>query len=168
MTAPNAFQISLLVSAFLVMVVFAWLLVFSIVIMPGIANLKDAQYLETFKAIDGIIQNNQPIFVVIWIGTIPAIITSLALGVRGCNNAVQLSFLVLATVCVFIGQASTILINIPRNNRLKALEIEKLDDFTASSERDHFEGVWCRSNTFRVWIFGFAAVTLMVLLLLVE
>lgn len=168
MSTPNAFQISLLVSAFFVTVVFGWLLIFAIVIMPGIAKLKDAAYLEAFKVIDGIIQDNQPIFVLIWIATVPAIITSLALGVRGCETKVQLSFLVLATVSLLIGQASTVLVNIPRNNRLQALDFEKLDDFSASSEREHFEGVWCRSNTFRTWLFGFAAVTLLVLLLIVE
>ena len=168
MSSPNAFQISLLVSSFFVTVVFGFLLVFSIVIMPGIGNLKDAEFLHAFQVIDRVIQDNQPIFVVVWIATVPAILTSLGLGVRGCENAVQLSFLILATLAELISQITTVTVNIPRNNRLQALDFDKLDDFTAKGERDHFESVWCKSNTFRTWLFGFAAIVLMVLLLVVQ
>ena len=168
MSTPNAFQISLLVSAFFNTVVFGFLLVFSIVIMPGIAKLKDAEYLHAFQVIDRVIQDNQPIFVIVWIATVPAIITSLALGVRGCENAVQLTFLVLATLAVMVSQITTVTVNIPRNNRLQALDFDKLDDFAAKGERDHFENVWCKTNTFRTWLFGFAAVVLLVLMLIVN
>lgn len=168
MSTPTAFQISLLISSFFNTVVFAFLLVFSIVVMPGIAKLKDAEYLHAFQVIDRVIQDNQPIFVVVWIATVPSIITSLGLGVRGCENATQLTFLVLATLAVLVAQVTTVLVNIPRNNRLQALDFDKLEDFTAKGERDHFESVWCRTNTFRTWLFGFAGVVLMVLLLIVE
>jgi uncharacterized membrane protein len=168
MSNPSAFQISLLVSAFFVTVVFGFVLIFSIVIMPGISALKDIEYLHAFQVIDRVIQDNQPVFVVFWIATVPAILTSLGLGIRGCENPFQMSVLVLATLAILIAQSVTVTINIPRNNRLQALDFHNLDSFTAKGERDHFESVWRRSNTFRTWLFAFSSVVLMVLLLIVE
>ena len=71
-----SFEVVLYLSTLLVTIVFAWLLVFAIVIMPGIAKLDDdGGYLRTFQVIDGVIQKNQPIFVTIWIGSIIALVT---------------------------------------------------------------------------------------------
>ena len=106
MTVASPFQISLFLSSFFVSVVFGFVLIFSIVIMPGIGKLKDAQFLQAFQVIDKVIQDSQPIFVFFWIATVPSVITSLVLGVWGCDNGVQLSFLALSTVAVLVGQAS--------------------------------------------------------------
>lgn len=165
----SAFQISLLVSSFLVTVVFGFVLLFSIVIMPGISTLKDDEYLHAFQVIDKVIQDTQPVFTLFWIATIPAVITSLVLGIRGgCDTSVQLGCLIAATAAVLVGQGVTVVVNIPRNNRLQALDFDSLDDFSAKRERDHFESAWCRANTFRTWLFFFASIVLMVLPLVLE
>jgi hypothetical protein len=66
-----------------VTVVFGFVLIFAIVIMPAIAALDDIEYIHAFQVIDKVIQDNQPIFAVYWVVTVPAFLTSLRLGIRG-------------------------------------------------------------------------------------
>mgnify|MGYP000408645177 CR=1 FL=1 len=46
----------------------AVVVVFAIVVMPGIATLDDLAFLRAFKAIDRVIQDNQPVFMIVWGG----------------------------------------------------------------------------------------------------
>ena len=43
---------------------------FAAVVMPGIAKLSDREFLLAFKQMDGIIQNNQPAFMFVWVGSV--------------------------------------------------------------------------------------------------
>jgi uncharacterized membrane protein len=58
------FQALLLLAAFLCSLVAGLLFTFAIVVMPGIAKLNDRDFVRTFQAIDGVIQNNQPAFLI--------------------------------------------------------------------------------------------------------
>ena len=40
------------------------------IVIPGIAKLTDNLIHLTFKHMDGIIQNNQPLFILVWAGSI--------------------------------------------------------------------------------------------------
>lgn len=55
-------QIALTLATLLCSLVAGFVLAFAIVVMPGIRNLDDHDFLQAFKAIDRVIQNNQPIF----------------------------------------------------------------------------------------------------------
>ncbi len=46
---------------------------FSIVVMPGIKTLSDRDYLQSFAAMDRVIQDNQPVFMLVWIGSVLAL-----------------------------------------------------------------------------------------------
>ena len=50
--------------------------------MPGIKNLSDKHFLHAFKVIDRIIQNNNPFFMIAWIGSILAIIITFIIGIN--------------------------------------------------------------------------------------
>ena len=44
--------------------------------MPGLSNLNDKNFLRAFQVTDAVIQNKQPLFMFIWIGSIvPILIT---------------------------------------------------------------------------------------------
>ena len=65
---------ALMLSIMLCSLVAGLLFGFAIVVMPGIAKLTDKEYLLAFKHMDGIIQNNQPLFILVWAGSILSII----------------------------------------------------------------------------------------------
>ena len=155
MSIQAAYQVSLLSSTFLCTTVFGFLLVFSIVIMPGISLLSDANMLQAFKSIDGIIQRNQPVFVATWIGAVLVLIltTGLAYAPKADVTSASKVRLLAATILFVIGQIITVTANIPRNNRLQELKIYQLDDSTLATERAYFEMPWRRWNTVRTVLF---------------
>ena len=137
---------------------------FAIVVMPGIAKLTDKEYLLAFKHMDGIIQNNQPLFVLVWAGSILSVIATLVLGIINLSGE-ELYLLTGATLLYLIGvQLPTFRFNIPLNNQLQNLDVEELEDDQAKSSRVEFETPWNRWNRIRT-VNAIIAVTLLLFVL---
>jgi uncharacterized membrane protein len=132
--------------------------------MPGIAKLTDKEYLLAFKHMDGVIQNNQPLFVLVWAGSILSVIATLALGIMNLRGE-ELYLLTGATLLYLIGvQLPTFRFNIPLNNELQNLDVEELEDDQAKSSRVEFETPWNRWNRIRT-VNAIIAVTLLLFVL---
>ena len=165
MNISSSFQLSLLASAFLVTTVFGMLLVFAIVIMPGLARLNDGDYLRGFQVIDGIIQDKQPVFYFVWIGSVVAIVVTAGLGAAGELAGERLYGMIIATLVYLVTQVTTFTINVPMNDRVKELDIANMDTSKKHVERSRFEASWCFWNWVRTVLMGFVSVYLMYLLL---
>ncbi len=117
-------------------------LTFATVVMPGIRRLDDLQFLRAFKHMDGIIQNNQPIFMFVWVGSALAILTSAIIGtiqLEGWNR----NLLVIAALLYLFGvQAPTVSVNVPLNNALQELDLESLSPDEIQDTRTGFESRW--------------------------
>ena len=90
-------HVALMLTIMLCSLVAGLLFGFAIVVMPGIAKLTDKDYLLTFKHMDGIIQNNQPLFILVWAGSILSIIITLILGIMNLSG-IQIYLLVFASI----------------------------------------------------------------------
>jgi uncharacterized membrane protein len=157
-------QITLLLSIVFCSLVAGLLFGFAIVVMPGIAKLTDKEYLLAFKHMDGVIQNNQPLFVLVWAGSILSVIATLALGIMNLRGE-ELYLLTGATLLYLIGvQLPTFRFNIPLNNELQNLDVEELEDDQAKSSRVKFETPWNRWNRIRT-VNAIIAVTLLLFVL---
>lgn len=142
-------HITLMLSILFCSLVAGLLFGFAIVVMPGIAKLTDKEYLLAFKHMDGIIQNNQPLFILVWAGSILSVIVTLVLGVMNLNG-MQMYLLSTASVLYLLGvQLPTFRFNIPLNNSLQSLDIEKLNETESTLFRSNFEASWNRWNRFR-------------------
>ena len=168
----------LLLSTFLCTSCFGMVLIFSIVIMPGLSHLDDGLYLQVFQAIDGIIQKGQPLFGLFWLGSIVLLLT-LAVGMiiltttkddyDDKRDITRLILVLVATGAYLIGQFTTFTINIPLNNRVQTLEdLESMDGPTQRLERDNFELRWNGANRIRTILFGISSLLLQFTLLLHE
>ena len=62
--------ISLFLSVLFCALTTGFILTYAIVVMPGLSKLDDKAFIKAFQATDRIIQNNQPIFILIWLGSI--------------------------------------------------------------------------------------------------
>jgi uncharacterized membrane protein len=132
--------------------------------MPGIAKLTDKEYLLAFKHMDGVIQNNQPLFVLVWAGSILSVIATLVLGIMNLRGE-ELYLLTGGTLLYLIGvQLPTFRFNIPLNNELQNLDVEELEDDQAKSSRVEFETPWNRWNRIRT-VNAIIAVTLLLFVL---
>merc|ERR1712226_1685901 len=131
-------QISLLIAALLCSLVFGWVLLFHIVVMPGIAKLDDGGFLRAFQVMDGVIQQGQPVL------------------------------LTVAAVIDVATQISTMTQNVPLNNRVKELDLSNMEYDQKRLEREQFEEPWNRWNLARTIGLAFVSAYLLVLLLLLE
>ena len=91
----NILEISLISSALLCSLVAGITLVFAIVVMPGISKFEDKEFLKAFQLIDGVIQNNQPLFLLVWLGSIISVLLTIL------SSIIMLGFLdSLIIICV--------------------------------------------------------------------
>ena len=138
---------------------------FAVVVMPGIAKLTDKEYLLAFKHMDGIIQNNQPLFILVWAGSILSIIITLILGIMNLSGT-QIYLMVFASILYLFGvQLPTFRFNIPLNNSIQHLDIESLEESEATSSRVDFEIPWNRWNRIRT-VNAILAVSMLLFLLI--
>lgn len=124
---------------------------FAAVVMPGIAKLSDGAFLLAFKTIDGVIQNSQFTFMLVWVGSIFTVIATLVLGTLNLNGG--LFYLLLAASALYLlgVQLPTVCFNVPLNNTLQDLDLSELSESELVSVRATFEAPWNRWNIFRTF-----------------
>ena len=145
-------DISLIFSILFCSLVGGFIFTYAIVVMPGLSNLNDKDFLRAFQVTDAIIQNKQPLFLFIWISSIVAILTTVLVSLL--NVGLKESWLiVLIGVAYLLGvQGITIAIHIPLNNHIQKLKIQEQNDKTLADERLKFETKWNFFNTIRTGI----------------
>ena len=152
------------VAAFLCSLVAGFLFAFAVVVMPGFKTLGDAEFLRAFRAIDGVIQTNQPLFLIVWLGSAIAVIAAASLAFGEADSATAWWLALTAAAYLAGVQAPTALINIPLNNQVQTLDLEAMDAEACHAARQAFEPTWTRWNTRRTVVA--CAVTASLLLLL--
>lgn len=157
------FETTLILAAFLCSLVAGFLFAFAIVIMPGINNLNDREFIRVFQVIDGIIQNNQPIFMLVWVGSVLALMASVALGIGQQDIAGRMLIILSALIYLFGVQLPTMVINVPLNNKLQSLDVEAMNETSRKVARDNFESRWNRWNKIRTALSSLASVLLIIL-----
>ena len=63
-------DISLIFSIILCSLVSGFIFTYAIVVMPGLSNLNDKEFIRSYQVTDAVIQNNQPLFILTWKGSI--------------------------------------------------------------------------------------------------
>lgn len=164
MITETIFSNMLVLAAFLCTLATGFVLLFAIVVMPGIGTLNDRDFLQAFQVIDRVIQNNQPLFILIWVGSAVALLIATVLGFRQLEGISRILLLVAAIVYVFGMQLPTIAINIPLNNQVQELNFDTLEDAPAVAEREHFEPRWNRWNMIRTAFASIASVLLLIVI----
>ena len=158
------FVFALVLAILLCTLVSGLLFGFAVVVMPGVAKLSDRDFLLAFKHMDGIIQNNQPLFMLVWVGSILSVLVSAILGTMDLSGQ-EAVLLWIGCGWYLLGvQLPTIVFNIPLNNTIQALEIDKLNESELTNSRVNFEAKWNRWNNIRT-INGIIAVSTFLYLL---
>ena len=143
------FVFTLVLAILLCALVSGLLFGFAVVVMPGVAKLSDKDFLLSFKHMDGIIQNNQPLFMLVWVGSILSVLASMILGTMDLSGQ-EAVLLWLGCGWYLLGvQLPTIVCNIPLNNTIQGLEIDKLNQSELTNSRINFEAKWNRWNKIR-------------------
>ena len=141
---------------------------FAVVVMPGITKFSDREFLQAFKLMDGIIQNRQPIFMAVWVGSIVSVVLMLVLGTLQLRGVERYLMWFASGLYLLAVQGPTLRFNIPLNNAVQALEIELLNAQELADARAQFEAPWNRWNRFRTLTAIASVVALLVLQLLLR
>ena len=111
-------DVALILSILSCSLVAGFIFTFAIVVMPGISKLNDKDFIRAFQVTDAVIQNNQPLFMVTWVGSIVAMLLTIfvsfvSLGFSEAWLIVLICFIYLLGV-----QGITIIIHIPMNRHI--------------------------------------------------
>ena len=133
--------------------------------MPGFSKLNDKDFIRAFQVTDNIIQNNQPLFMLIWIGSILSVISTIVFSLFNINADYSI-FIIVTGFFYLIGvQGLTISIHIPLNNNIQKIDVDKEDELKLNEVRKEFEIKWNYYNRIRT-VVAFTVTTLLMLILL--
>ena len=159
------FETVLILATFLCSLVAGFLFAFAVVAMPGIKKLNDREFIRAFQAMDRIIQDNQPLFLFVWIGSAVALVSSAFLGIGEIDRVGQV-LLLSATASYLAGvQLPTLSVNIPLNNKLQTVNVDNVDELVHRTARGEFESRWNRWNVIRAVLSSLTSALLIILLL---
>lgn len=160
------FPISLILAALFCALVAGFLFAFAIVAMPGIGRLNDGDFIRAFQVMDGVIQNNQPLFILVWLGSALALLLTAVTGFGELDLAGKVILLTATTLYILGVQLPTVAINVPLNNQLQTLDVSQMGATARAAGRHHFEPRWNRWNNIRTAVS--IIVTLLLILLLIS
>jgi uncharacterized membrane protein len=155
----------LIAATFLCSLVAGFVFAFAVVVMPGIRNLKDGDFIRAFQVIDRIIQDNQPIFMLVWVGSTVTLVVSAGFGVAELTGGDRLLLIVATSLYLFLVQLPTVVVNIPLNNELQKIDVEMLSEHEHQVVRAAFETRWNRWNVIRTLFACLVSALLMISLL---
>ena len=133
--------------------------------MPGFSKLNDKDFIRAFQVTDNVIQNNQPLFMLIWIGSILSVISTITFSIFNINA--DYSILIMSTGFFYlIGvQGLTISIHVPLNNKIQKIDVDKEDELKLNEVRKEFEIKWNYYNRIRTVVAFNVTILLMLILL---
>jgi len=137
---------------------------YAIIVMPGLSKLSDKEFLKAFQVTDAVIQNKQPIFMLIWVGSIVSVLSLLLISIAYVGLSETWLIVLVALIYLLGVQGITILIHLPLNNQIQKLNLEKLKDENLKNERLNFETKWNFFNNIRTTIAFFVSLTLLIFL----
>lgn len=159
-------DISLIFSILSCSLVTGLIFTYAIVVLPGFSKLDDKEYIRAFQVTDEVIQDNQPLFMLTWIGSIISVLGAILASILSPELA-KTWFVVLIGAVYLIGvQGITITIHLPMNNHIKDLNLDELDDQTLSKERLKLETKWNYFNNIRTGVGFFVSLSLLLVLTL--
>ena len=145
-------NISLFFSTLLCSLVTGFILTYAIVVMPGLSKLDDKEFIKSFQVTDGIIQNNQPIFILIWVGSIISVVSTIIISIFTLGILEGWKIIFVSLVYLIGVQAITIIIHLPLNKRIQNIDINSTNLQSLNEERKNFETKWNYFNNIRTVI----------------
>ena len=145
-------NISLFFSTLLCSLVTGFILTYAIVVMPGLSKLDDKEFIKAFQVTDGIIQNNQPIFILIWVGSIISVLITIIISIFTLGILEGWKIIFVSLVYLIGVQAITIIIHLPLNRRIQNIDINSTNLQSLNEERKNFETKWNYFNNIRTVI----------------
>ena len=148
----NSLDVALVFAALTCSLVTGFIFTYAVVVMPGFSKLDDKEFLRAFQVTDGIIQNNQPLFMLTWVGSIISVISVIAISIFSLGLSEAWIIFIVGLIYLLGVQGITISIHLPLNNRIQSIDINNLNNQSLNEERTKFELRWNYFNKIRTFI----------------
>tara|TARA_B100001142_G_C14324057_1_gene651591 strand:+ start:1629 stop:2123 length:495 start_codon:yes stop_codon:yes gene_type:complete len=162
----NFLEVSLICSTLLCTLVTGFTLLYAVVIMPGLSKLDDKEFIRAFQLTDSVIQDNQPLFILIWLGSVISVVGAILSSIISVGLPEAWLIVFVGVVYLLAVQGITLSVHLPLNNRIKKINIEKTDHQMLSVERGKFETRWNFFNNIRTGISFSVSLTLLLIIAL--
>ena len=162
----NFLEVSLICSILSCTLVTGFTLLYAVVIMPGLSKLDDKEFIKAFQVTDGVIQHNQPLFILIWLGSVISVVGAILSSIISVGLPEAWLIVFVGVVYLLGVQGITLSVHLPLNNHIKKINIEKTDPQMLSVERGKFETRWNFFNTIRTGISFLVSLTLLLVIAL--
>ena len=162
----NFLEVSLICSILSCTLVTGFTLLYAVVIMPGLSKLDDKEFIKAFQVTDGVIQDNQPLFILTWLGSVISVVSAILTSIISVGLPEAWLIVFVGVVYLLGVQGITLSVHLPLNNHIKKINIEKTDHQTLSVEREKFETRWNFFNTIRTGISFLVSLTLLLVVAL--
>ena len=162
----NFLEVSLICSILSCTLVTGFTLLYAVVIMPGLSKLDDKEFIKAFQVTDGVIQDNQPLFILTWLGSVISVVGAILSSIISVGLPEGWLIVFVGVVYLLGVQGITLSVHLPLNNHIKKINIEKTDNKTLSVERQKFETRWNFFNTIRTGISFLVSLTLLLVIAL--
>ena len=142
-------DVFLILSILFCTLVTGFIYTYAVIVMPGFSKLDDKEFLRAFQVTDGIIQNNQPLFMLTWIGSIISVLGTVFCAILSLELR-EAWLIILCGVVYLLGvQGITMSIHLPLNNKVQKLVLDELSNQTLTEEWGNFEETWNFYNKIR-------------------
>ena len=163
----NSLDIALVFAVLTCSLVTGFIFTYAVVVMPGFSKLEDKEFLRAFQVTDGVIQNNQPLFMLTWVGSIISVLSVMAISILSLGVSEAWIIFVVGLIYLLGVQGITISIHLPLNNHIQKIDINDMNNQSLNEERTNFEMRWNYFNNIRTFI-AFAASLSFLLILMVR
>lgn len=148
----NFLEVSLICSILSCTLVTGFTLLYAVVIMPGLSKLDDKEFIKAFQVTDGVIQDNQPLFILTWLGSVISVVGAILSSIISVGLPEAWLIISVGAVYLFGVQGITISVHLPLNSRIQKMNINKMNYQTLREERLKFETKWNLFNNIRTGI----------------
>ena len=158
-------DISLVFAVLTCSLVTGFIFTYAVVVMPGFSKLDDKEFLRVFQVTDGVIQNNQPLFMLTWVGSIISVLSVIVISLLSLGLSEAWKLIVVGLIYLLGVQGVTISIHLPLNNRIQAIDINNMNNQSLNEERTKFEMRWNYFNKIRTFIAFFTSLSFLLILI---
>ena len=133
--------------------------------MPGFSKLEDKEFLRAFQVTDGVIQNNQPLFMLTWVGSIISVLSVMVISILSLGASEAWIIFVVGLIYLLGVQGITVSIHLPLNNHIQKIDINNMNNQSLNEERTNFEMRWNYFNNIRTFISFSASLSFLLILI---
>ena len=142
-------DVFLILSILFCTLVTGFIFTYAVIVMPGFSKLDDKEFLRAFQVTDGIIQNNQPLFMLTWIGSIISVLDTVFCVILSLELRESWLIILCGVVYLLGVRGIIIVIHLPLNNKLQKIVLDQVSNQILKEKRGNFEKIWNFYNKIR-------------------